>query len=85
MGYFQIGYVAVLASTNLARGEEALKKYLAYQPKDEDPSAPRADYWLGGIYEKQGRKAEAKAHYTSSLKINPNRQDAEQAMTRDSS
>lgn len=51
--YFQIGHLAALAATNFARGEETLKKYLAYRPKDEEPPVARAHYWLGGIYEKQ--------------------------------
>lgn len=78
--YSQIGHVAVLAAKNFARGEETLKKYLAYRPKDEEPSVARADYWLGGIYEKQGKKAEA--NYAASLKINPNQKDVDEAMKR---
>jgi Tfp pilus assembly protein PilF len=80
--YFQIGHVAVLAANNLARGEETLKKYLAYRPKDEEPSVARAHYWLGGIYEKQGKKAEAMSNYAASLKINPNQKDVGAAMKR---
>jgi tetratricopeptide (TPR) repeat protein len=80
--HFQIGHVAALAEKNFARGEEALKKYLAYRPKDEEPSVARAHYWLGSIYEKQGKKAEAKANYAASLKINPNQKDANAAMKR---
>jgi Tfp pilus assembly protein PilF len=80
--YFQIGHVAVLAANNFARGEETLKKYLAYRPKEEEPSVARAYYWLGGIYEKQGKKAEAKSNYAASLKINPNQKDVDAAMKR---
>ena len=81
-GYFQIGHVAALASTNFTRGEEALKKYFSYTPKDEEPSIARAHFWLGSIYEKQGKKAEAKASYEASLKINPTQKDAAEAMKR---
>lgn len=80
--YFQLGHVAALAGNNFARGEETLKKYLAYRPKDEEPSVARAHYWLGGIYEKQGKKAEAKSNYAASLKINPNQKDVDAAMKR---
>ena len=59
-----------------------LKKYLAYSPKDDEPSIARADDWLGGINEKQGKKAEAKASYAASLKINPNQKDVDAAMKR---
>ena len=81
-GYFQIGHVAVLAENNFARGEETLKKYLAYRPRDEEPPLARAWYWLGGIYEKQGKNAEAKSSYAVSLKINPNQKDVDAAMKR---
>ena len=80
--YFQIGHVAALAANNFARGEETLKKYLGYRPKDDEPSIARAWYWLGGIYEKQGKKAEAKSSYAASLKINPNQKDVDEAMKR---
>ena len=80
--YFQIGHVAALAGDDFARGEEALKKYLGCRPKDEEPSIARAHYWLGGVYEKQGRNGDAKSSYAASLKINPNQKDAEAAMKR---
>ena len=80
--FFQLGHAAALAGENLPRGETALKKYLSYAPKDDEPSLARAHYWLGGIYEKQGQSAEAKASYAASLRINPNQKDVEAAMKR---
>jgi tetratricopeptide (TPR) repeat protein len=80
--YFQIGHTAALAANNFARGEEALKKYLMYKPKEDEPPIARAHYWLGAIYEKQGKKAEAKASYAASLKINPNQKDVNEAIKR---
>jgi len=80
--FFQIGHVAALSGANLTHGEEALKKYLAYLPKEDEPSIARAYFWLGGIYEKEGRKADAKASYAASLKINPNQKDADEALKR---
>ncbi len=80
--YFQIGHVAALAANNFARGDDALKKYLGYRPKDDEPSIARAWYWLGALYEKQGKKAQAKSSYAASLKINPNQKDAGVAMKR---
>ena len=59
-----------------------MKKYFSYTPKDEEPSIARAHFWLGSIYEKQGKKAEAKASYEASLKINPTQKDAAEAMKR---
>lgn len=80
--YFRIGLAAALAADNFALGEGMLKKYLAYRPRDDEPSIARAYYWLGTIYEKQGKRAEARSNYAASLKINPNQEDVGAAMKR---
>jgi TolA-binding protein len=81
-GWFQIGHMAALMGTNFARGEEALRKYLAYTPKHDEPPHARAHYWLGQIWEKQGKKADAKAAYTKSLQLNPSQKDVSEALKR---
>lgn len=80
--YFQIGHVAALTAESLAPGEQALKKYLTVQPKEDEPSLARAHYWLGTIYEKQRRNAEARERYAASLRINPNQKDVQTAEQR---
>ena len=42
----------------------------------------RAHYWLGLILEKSGRKAEAKASYATSLKLQPEQKDVTEALKR---
>lgn len=79
-GWFQIGHMAALSGANLPRGEEALQKYLAYAPKPDEPQHYRAYFWLGGIYEKQGKKGEARMNYATSLKINPHQPDVAEAL-----
>jgi Tfp pilus assembly protein PilF len=81
-GWFWVGRVAASAGTNYPRGEEALRKYLAYAPKRDEPGLHRAHFWLGQIYEKTGRKAEAKASYATSLKLNPAQKDVSEALKR---
>jgi tetratricopeptide (TPR) repeat protein len=80
--YFRIGQTAVYSSANYVRGEETLHKYLAYTPKAEEPPLARAHYWLGQIYEKQGKKAEARASFATSLKLNPVQKDVAEALKR---
>ncbi|HEY3057118.1 MAG TPA: tetratricopeptide repeat protein [Thermoanaerobaculia bacterium] len=80
--YFRIGQLSVFLSGKYERGEEALKKYLAYTPKEDEPPLYRAHYWLGQIYEKQGRKADAKQSYATSLKLNPAQTDVTEALKR---
>ena len=80
--WFWLGRLAVATESNYTRGEEALKKYLTYKPKEDEPGINRAYYWLGQIYEKTGRKAEAKASYATSLKLNPDQKDVSEALKR---
>jgi tetratricopeptide (TPR) repeat protein len=80
--YFRLGQISVLASKNFDRGEEMLKKYLGYAPTGDDPPLYRAHYVLGQIYEKQGRRADARQSYATSLKINPAQNDVTEALRR---
>jgi tetratricopeptide (TPR) repeat protein len=80
--FYHLGRTASLANTNLARGEEALKKYVAYTPKENEPTLANAHYFLGDIYEKQGRTAEAKQAYQAALKLNPTLTKASDALKR---
>jgi len=82
-GWFQIGHMSALTGANQSRGEESLRKYLTYTPKsDDDPPLARAHYWLGMIFEKQGKKSEARQSYTTSLRLNPNQKDVTEALKR---
>jgi tetratricopeptide (TPR) repeat protein len=78
-GWFQIGHMSAINGTNFARGEESLKKYLAYTPKQDEPPHARAHFWLGQIYEKQGNRAAAKQAYATSLRLNPGQKDVNEA------
>lgn len=80
--YYRLGALTVQSVSNFARGEESLKKYLAYKPAEDEPSLSGAWYWLGQIYEKQGRKAEAKQSYATSLKLAPGVKDVVAALKR---
>jgi tetratricopeptide (TPR) repeat protein len=80
--FYHLGRVASLANTNLARGEEAVTKYLAYTPKENEPTLANAHYVLGAIYEREGKKAEAKQAYQAALKLNPTLKQASEALKR---
>ena len=80
--FYHLGRAASLGNTNLVRGEEALKQYLAYTPKENEPTLANAHYWLGAVYEKEGRKAEAKQAYQAALKLNPSLKQASEALSR---
>ena len=79
---YWIGRTAGQSGENLARGEEALKKYLGYTPKENEPPLANTHHWLGAIYEKLGRKAEAKQQYELALKLNPGLKQSSEALKR---
>lgn len=80
--WFRIGQAAALSVSNLPRGEEALKKYLAYQPADDEPSLSSAWYYLGVIHEKQGHKTEARQDYANALRFTPTAKLVQEALKR---
>ncbi|HYC93252.1 MAG TPA: tetratricopeptide repeat protein [Thermoanaerobaculia bacterium] len=79
IAYLRIGQHAANSGTNYARGEEALRKYLA-DPKEQGHAA--AWMALGVIQEKQGKKAEAKTSYTNALKLVPHDKGVKEALKR---
>ena len=82
LSIFRLGQISVLSTSNYPRGEEMLKKYLTLTLGDNDPTHARAWYWLGQIYEKQGKKAEAKQAFATSLKLAPGAKDVTEALKR---
>ena len=80
--FYHVGRTAALSGTSLARGEEALKKYLAYTPMENEPTLASAHYFLGAIYEKQGKQPQAKQSYEAALRLNPSLKDASEALKR---
>ncbi len=80
--YFRLGWLAVQSGSNYGRGEEAMRKYLAYSPTEEEPSHARTWYWLGQLYEKLGKKAEARQSYQASLKLAPGTKEVIDALKR---
>lgn len=83
--YLRIGQLAARSESNYARGEEALRKYLAYKPTLNEPGHGSTWYAIGLIQEKQGRKADAKTSFTNALKILPGDKMVIEALKRVSS
>jgi Tfp pilus assembly protein PilF len=80
--WFRIGQAAALSVSNLPRGEEALKKYLTYQPTDDEPSLASAWYYLGLMHEKQGHRTEARQDYSNALRFTPGSKFIQEAIKR---
>jgi tetratricopeptide (TPR) repeat protein len=54
------------------RAEGYAKKYLSQEPEGEEPDAAAAHLLLGLVFEKEGRKAEARAEIRTALQLWPN-------------
>jgi cytochrome c-type biogenesis protein CcmH/NrfG len=79
---YQLGRTSAITGQRLARGEECLKKYLTYQPKQNEPSHGGAHMRLGQIYEKRGTLPEAKKSYETALRLDPSLKDAKEGLKR---
>ncbi|RPH33009.1 MAG: tetratricopeptide repeat protein [Bacteroidales bacterium] len=79
---YQIGKTCALSGQKLDRGEECLKKYLGYTPKKNEPSHAGANMRLAQVYEKQGKKAEAKKLFESAYKTDATLKEAKEGLER---
>jgi tetratricopeptide (TPR) repeat protein len=80
--HLRFAQLSVLSNTDLARGEEEARKYLAYKPKTGEPTPARGHYWLGMVLEKQGKKESARKEYEESLRLVPDAKDVTEALKR---
>lgn len=79
---YQFGKTSALSGQRLDEGEQCLLKYLAYTPKQNEPSHAGANMRIAQVYEKKGRKAEAKQKYETALKMDGNLQEARDGLSR---
>jgi tetratricopeptide (TPR) repeat protein len=79
---FQLGHVAALSGRNVEAGIRSLEAYLTMRPRYDDPPLHRAHYWLGVLYEKVGRHADARRQFAAALRLEPHQKDARAALKR---
>jgi tetratricopeptide (TPR) repeat protein len=79
---FHVGRIAAISGDRLERGEECLKRYLAYEPKKDEPQQPLAFARLGQIYEKKGDRPAAKRAYENALELDKSLKDAKEGLKR---
>lgn len=84
LAIYQIGKTSALSGQKLERGEECLKKYLAYVPKQNEPSHAGANMRLAQINEKKGNKTEAKRLFETALKLDGSLKEAKEGLERTS-
>lgn len=79
---YQIGRSSAISGQRLDRGEECLKKYLAYNPKSNEPSHAGANMRLAQIQEKRGHRVEAKKLYETALRLDGSLKEAKEGLER---
>lgn len=79
---YQVGKACALSGKKLDFGEQCLKNYFGYSPKQGEASHAAANMRLAQIKEKQGNKAEAKKLYELALKSNSSLKEARQGLER---
>lgn len=79
---YQVGKTSALSGQQLDRGEASLRKYLTYQPKQNEPSHAAANMRLGQIQEKRGKKSDAKSLYELALKSDATLKEAKEGLER---
>lgn len=68
---YQLARLSVVTGRGMDRGESLLKQYLRHTPRAGDPALFAAHWRLGTLYERQGKRDQARASYRASLAINP--------------
>ncbi len=79
---YQLGRTCAVSGQRLDQGEDLLIKYLAHTPKQNEPSHAAANMRLAQIYEKKGKKSEAKVKYETALKMDNSLQEAKEGLSR---
>jgi putative CocE/NonD family hydrolase len=78
---YQIGRTGVFSTRRLDRSKQALEQYIAREPdSDRLPSVASARWRIGMIYELQGRKDLARREYETALKLEPEMEQAREAL-----
>lgn len=80
--WLRLGQAIAQSGANLPRGEEALRKYLAYKPSLDEPQHVGSWYWLGQIFEKQGKREAARSAYINAQRLAPGEKEIEAALKR---
>ena len=77
---YQTGRTAAISGERLERGEEALRDYLDYPPAPDQPSHAAAHWRLGLIYEERGDPVRARQEYEAALRLDPEFEEAQEAL-----
>jgi tetratricopeptide (TPR) repeat protein len=67
---------------DFARAESCARKYLSQEPEGEEPDSADAHRLLGLIFEREGRRGEARGEMQTALRLRPGFKDAKEDLKR---
>ena len=82
LALYQFGKTSVLTGQQFDRAEGYLKRYLSYEPKENEPTIAAANLLLAKIYEKTGNKTEAGKYYRIALSEDEHLKEAREGLER---
>jgi tetratricopeptide (TPR) repeat protein len=74
---YQLGRTSVLSGLRLERGKEVFEQYIA---EGKGTQIPHAHWRLGMVYEKLGRRDLAREAYETALQLDPEIEQAREAL-----
>jgi tetratricopeptide (TPR) repeat protein len=82
--HYQAGKSILLSgdAQQLSRADACFRKYLTQQPEAGNPPLAAAHWRLGLVFEKQGRKDDARAELQTAVKLDPTLKEAQQDLKR---
>jgi len=80
--FYEAAQALLETGRELPRAEGYVKKYLSLEPEGEAPDNAEAHRLLGLIFEKEGRKADARAEIQTALRLRPSLKGAKDDLKR---
>jgi Flp pilus assembly protein TadD len=80
--YYESAQALLETGKDFARAENCARKYLSQEPEGEEPDSADAHRLLGLIFEREGRRNEARAEIQTALRLRPGFRDAKDDLKR---
>lgn len=78
--YFQLGQISAESGQNLEAAETMMQKYFGNEQSENKRRLGYGHFVLGQIYQKGGKNDQARTEYEQALKLNPDLNQAEDAL-----
>ena len=80
--FYEAAQALLEIGKELPKAEDYAKKYLSQEPEGEEPDNAEAHRLLGLVFEREGRKGEARAEIQTALRLRPNFKTAKDDLKR---